>query len=481
MPLLVQLPDESIWLLGDDGAYHQLDGIGQVFELGYDYSNLEQANELPQAPIGEPLAITDGTPSVQPAPPPPPLDPAAVTVPYITYGPGFTSAPPPPPTASSFTWGVDAAGNPRVWHLGDLPAFLGYLAAHGVNYYTWAANHPTAQAIIEGPPDDPAREPVGHSLGQALAAAIAAGDTPEEAAARTEALRAALVAQGVSGVTRAQLLEDARTLASTLKVAKAEPPPAGQPVIDDGAPPPGRSLQSVSAADRDRANVAGLPGVPQGIPVIRNGLVTEVAVVAAALIEHGDPWLALGTARTESGLTIQRGGNSAGAVGPMQIVGFEPADRWPNEIVFVWANLIAGNRMLANYEAAYNGSQPKVSAAYNAGPGAVNSHWPAVLRYQEILGNPAAGTVQDYVDKVATWADRYRAKFGDGYDFDPDTGELIYGVPFVPAPPPAAEPPTVPAGVAGRWRDLVGVFKTTVPAKREAIQSASDSLIEVFK
>lgn len=193
------LPDGAVFRFDDGaGVWRHIPDVDTANAMGLDWNGLTGVDEVP-GPTG------DDWPSVQ-APPPPPAS-------YPEPAPVASSA----GGASSFVWGG------RSWSRGDLAAFAGYLAAHGTSYSTWAGNHPAAAELLEGPPADPSREPIPKSLGEALAAYIAGGDTPEEAARAAEALRASQVSQGLSSVTPAQLLEDAKIVAKTYADAGGSP------------------------------------------------------------------------------------------------------------------------------------------------------------------------------------------------------------------------------------------------------------------
>lgn len=47
--------------------------------------------------------------------------------------------------------------------------------------------------------------------------------------------------------------------------------------------------------------------------------------------------------------------------------------------------------------------------------------------------------------------------------------------------PPTTQPAYTPAGVTQQWRNLIDVFKLSVPAKRQAVASLASSLKEVFR
>lgn len=206
MAALEGLPDGRVFLAGDDGLWHHIPDPDTFNALGLDWNAISWVGEL-DGSEGDELGAIAGQPPSPPA-----------------------TNPPPSPTAdnaagaSSFVWGG------RSWSGGDQAAFIGYLAAHGTDYSAWANNHPAAAAIFDQPSYPGGTEPVPKSLGQALAAYISGGSTPEEAARQTEALRASLVAQGVSGVTPAQLLQDAHVIAQTYADAGGPPdapPPQG--------------------------------------------------------------------------------------------------------------------------------------------------------------------------------------------------------------------------------------------------------------
>lgn len=231
LPTLIRVPDGAVFLL-DGGAYRWIPDEQTAAAIGVDTSQATNVT-VPGAPIG------DNIPSVVAVSPPaavvaaaqaPPDAPAPVT-------PSAAAAP-----ATSFVWGN------ITWGPSDLYAFIAYLAAHGADYDTWAANHSTAAATFGVDTSDPLREPQSHSLGQALAAAIMGGDTPAQAAARTEALRKTLVDEGLVAVTPDQLLADANVVAATIAAAGG-----GTAADQDGqAQQPGvpdtRSLQSLQPA-----------------------------------------------------------------------------------------------------------------------------------------------------------------------------------------------------------------------------------------
>lgn len=188
---------------GDDGAFHLVPNEATAAANGLDWNDVfwyGSDDTLPGS-IGDPLG--DASPQPQPQPQP--------------------TAPAPAPTAdnaagaSSFVWGG------RSWSGGDLAAFVGYLAAHGADYSTWAANHPAAAAIFDQPTYPGGQEPVPKSVGQALGAAIAAGATPAEAAASAAALAASQAAQGFGAPTGAALLQAAQQVYDNY-VAAGGPP-----------------------------------------------------------------------------------------------------------------------------------------------------------------------------------------------------------------------------------------------------------------
>lgn len=444
---LAGLPGGDVYV-SDGTVWNHIPDVATFNADGYIWNDINWVSGLP-GPVGDPLPSVAGTPA-----------------------PG---APPPTVANSTFTWGG------RTWGPGDFTKFVGYLAAHGVQYATWAANHPDAAAIIEAGYPGANQEPLPKSLGEALQAYIAAGSTAAEAAAAAEALRAALVAQGVSNVTPAQLLQDAQVIKQTYDSEQGQPPPGGGVTIG-GPPPPGtRQLQSVDKTQRGPFDFSNLPPVAAGYRTILNNNVTEAFVVNAALVAHADPWIMLGTCKTESGFNIEPGLNQAGAVGPMQVVGYPPYDGSVPQVEWAWGNLITGARLLAKYGSIYDHDQQKMSAAYNAGEGAVDSNWPGVLQWLEVKDHPEDGDVQDYVDKVGSIADSYQRQFGGGWNIDPDTGKLINGKTVTSPPPTTSTPPPVPAGVASNWRNVVGFWRDTVPASASQLGSAADSLTEVFK
>lgn len=449
-----------------DGAFHLVPNPDTAAAHGFDWNDVfwyGSDDSLPGS-IGAPFDDVDAAPSPTSSGPPPP-----------------SSGPPSPPPTRSIVWGKNPDGSNRVWTPDELPAFIAYLHAHGTDYSSWAQNHAAAALIMEGPPVDPQREPVPKSVGEALVSYIAAGQTAAQAAASVAALVAALNAQGVTDLTPEQVLADAQTVTDTL-TAEQTPPAIEPPPTYTPPPPPGsRELQSVDSSQREAVDLSNLPPIALGFKPIDVGQVTEALIVNAALVEHADLWIMLGTCKVESGFNLEYNKNSAGAVGPMQVLGYPQYDGSPNQVEWAWGNLIVGARLLAKYAAIYNGDQAKMSAAYNAGTGAVNQHWPDVLTWLEVKGHPEDGDVQDYVDKVATVADDYRRRFGGGWNIDPQTGQLVGGKPPPTYTPPPTTPESIDGGISDAWSALMTAIGADVPSELDDLQGIADSFVTIFQ
>lgn len=247
---------------GDDGAFHFVPNPETAAANGYDWNDVfwyGSDDSLPGS-IGDPVADVLAQPQPQPQQESPPPQP---------------SSPSPSPSEPDATGGATSFQfYGRSWSYGDINAFIAALNAHGVDYSTWGLNHPAAAAILEGPQLGAMQEPTPKSLGQALQAYIDAGASAAEAAAQTEALRASLVAQGVSSVTPDQLYADAVALALPAPVAPPPPPEPAPAPADSGDQE--RELESATPKYQYLINVPGnlfgltLPDQQNGKPTVKS-------------------------------------------------------------------------------------------------------------------------------------------------------------------------------------------------------------------
>ena len=90
--------------------------------------------------------------------------------------------------------------------------------------------------------------------------------------------------------------------------------------------------------------------------------------------------------------------SSAGAQGLMQLMPGTAADMGVADAFDAAQNIRGGARYLAMLLRAFNGDATLATAAYNAGPGAV----------QKYNGIPPYDETKVYVQRVATLRDRYR-------------------------------------------------------------------------
>lgn len=197
-----------------DGAWHEVQDTSLL--AGYGLST-DGAVEFPSTDYVQPVVdiLGPAAPPEQPAPPPPPA----------------ASPPPPPPASSSSSGTVAGVNQPaasfqwggQTWTSGQLTAFVGYLAAHGTDYSTWAVNHPDAAAIFNNDTYPGGNEPVPKSVGEALGAAIAGGATPAEAAAQAAPLATSQVAQGFGAPTGDQLVQAAQDVYDAYAAAGGTP------------------------------------------------------------------------------------------------------------------------------------------------------------------------------------------------------------------------------------------------------------------
>lgn len=261
-----------------DGAFHQVPNEETAAANGFDWNDVfwyGSDDSLPGS-IGDPLSDVTAQPEPEPQP----------------------AAPPPPPapvqTAAS---GADAESGAtsfmfygRSWSYGDINAFIDALNAHGVDYSTWGNNHPAAATILQGPQLGAMQEPVPKSLGQALQAYLDAGATAAEAAAQVEALRASLVAQGVSSVTPGQLLQDAQALAPAAPVAPPAPPEP--PPTPDDSGDAERSLESATPKYQYLLHVPGnlfdwtLPDQQGGKPTAKSSWRSLIKALAGDMSDN---------------------------------------------------------------------------------------------------------------------------------------------------------------------------------------------------
>jgi hypothetical protein len=211
--LLAGTSDVYDWTGSD---WQRVGDLSEADQLGIDAGSLAQAGSVLDMQAQSGLYNYDGPrpDDTPPPPPPPPAEQAPAAAP-----------------ATSFVWGG------QTWSSADLYAFIGYLAAHGVAYETWAGNHPTAAAIFGVDYSDPTREPAAHSIGAALAAHLQAGATPEYAAAQVAALAAEQAARGFGAPQGAELVQAARDVADALAAAA---PAASSPPPPPAAPLPSR-------------------------------------------------------------------------------------------------------------------------------------------------------------------------------------------------------------------------------------------------
>lgn len=201
MPEVALVDGAGYFVTFDDGAWHEVQDPSLL--AGYGLST-DGATEYPSTDYVQPVVDVLGPAAPPPSPPPPPPPPVPYTPPPATPQPtGGTVAGTNQP-AQSFQWGG------LTWTSGQLTAFIGYLAAHGTSYSTWAANHPDADAIFNTDTYPGGNEPVPKSVGEAIGTAIANGATPAEAAAQAAPLAKAQAAQGFGAPAPDQLEQAAQ-------------------------------------------------------------------------------------------------------------------------------------------------------------------------------------------------------------------------------------------------------------------------------
>jgi hypothetical protein len=323
----------------------------------------------------------------------------------------------------------------------------------------------------------------------------AAGVTPEqvadaEAAARYAAAGTAalLAGQGSVGIAAAEAAAGAPQSVVDAELALGIPDITN--LVVGGYVPPDDSVGDTddldAAAAEANANTPDLSNLPDfelldpfGIqllastnPVLKGG--GALTAMVQACVDYGvDPLATVADALHEGangGI-----GDGGSAYGPFQIHATD--GRLPqfvgkgthNPVVNAWAWT-------------ENGIRYGVRSMVNATPSAkgLRGH---VAVYAIVYGfeRPAdkAGAYKtraaeyDHLVKLGSgWAQYAAALFagpvaGGATDTKPITGE--------------AAPPYKPAGVVAQWRDLVNVFRLTVPARHAAAKSLSSSLVEVFR
>jgi hypothetical protein len=227
-----------------NGFWRHVPDVATANAMGIDWNNMTAVTVTPTPTGPDWPTVTQAVliaPTVPAASPTAPSTSAAATA----------SAP------TSFQWGGET------WTAGQLTAFVGYLAAHGTDYATWAVNHPDAALIFNTDTYPGGNEPVPKSVGEALGAAIAAGATPAEAAAQAAPLATSQATQGFGAPTNDQLVAAASDVAAAYAAAGGvtgsgsgeEPSGSGS---DTG--PDDRELQGVVPA-----NLFAPSGPPAGV------------------------------------------------------------------------------------------------------------------------------------------------------------------------------------------------------------------------
>lgn len=200
-PTPAEAPSTSTPVGTPDGAVYEWDAANGFWRLipdvatanamQLDWNNITAVGS-PPSPLGPQWpTVTQAALVSPPVPSTSPTAPPAAT----------TAA---PAAATSFQWGG------VTWTAGDLTKFVGYLAAHGSDFSSWAVNHPDAAAIFNTDTYPGGNEPIPKSVGEALGAAIAAGATPAEAAQQAQGLATSQAAQGFGAPTGDALLQAAQ-------------------------------------------------------------------------------------------------------------------------------------------------------------------------------------------------------------------------------------------------------------------------------
>lgn len=166
----------------------------------------------------------------------------------------------------------------QTWGAGDLDAFIKALNAHGVDYTTWAENHPDAAAILTGPQQGAQQEAVPKSVGEALGAYLSAGATPEEAAAAVAPLAQAQVDQGFGAPTGPELVQAAQDVQAAQQAAA--PPPEEQPTPQPSPTPPQAGPPTPPAL----VNTAPLNGLPFITAMFEQAGLHDIDPLAAAAV-----------------------------------------------------------------------------------------------------------------------------------------------------------------------------------------------------
>ncbi|HEY4441650.1 MAG TPA: hypothetical protein VGN14_14420 [Candidatus Elarobacter sp.] len=241
----------------NSGTWRHIPDVATANAMGLDWNTLVATSTIP-TPTGP-----DWPTIAAPAPP----------TPVPTPAPSSTPAP-----ASSFVWGG------ITWTAGQLTAFVGYLAAHGADYTSWANDHPDAAAIFQNDTYPGGEEPLPKSVGEALGMAIANGATAAEAAAQAAALAASQAAQGFGAPTGDQLLQAAQDVASAY--AATAPPANG----GGGETPPPPSTPSAGSGAPERGLLSATPTIASSTAYTPKGVVkhwkTLVQFFATGVPKH---------------------------------------------------------------------------------------------------------------------------------------------------------------------------------------------------
>lgn len=251
-------PDGSVYTWdATNGFWRHVPDVATANAMGLDWNNMTDVGAAP-TPTGPDWPSVTQAAAV--APPPVPA----------TSSTGTGTAAGTNTPAASFQWGGET------WTAGQLTQFVGYLAAHGSDYSTWAVAHPDAAAIFDTDTYPGGNEPVPKSVGEALGSAILAGATPAEAAAQATGLATSQAAQGFGAPTGAQLVQAATDVYDAYVASGGVPAPADTSPAPDGGGSSGdtsddggnRTLQGVNPN-----NLFGGTDTPAGVTTSWRALV----------------------------------------------------------------------------------------------------------------------------------------------------------------------------------------------------------------
>lgn len=160
------------------------------------------------------------------------------------------------------------------------------------------------------------------------------------------------------------------------------------------------------SGEQASASVSGQPAPVEGVglghpPADVSGV--RPLLLAAARQEGVPPALLAAVVDQESGFN-PRAVSKAGAKGLTQLMDGTARSLGVKDPFDPWQNLVGGARFLRAMLDRFHGSVPLALAAYNAGPGAVESYH----------GIPPYAETQTYVRRVLGFYQQYTAQFPSG-------------------------------------------------------------------